>query len=103
MRDVLFPSQPARRPARRRRGTRAAFSLVWGIVCMVALLAFTSLAVDLGRVQVAKTELRRAADAAARYAVTGIRDNTVNAKAVAAAADNTVDGAPLVLQNGDVQ
>src|SRR4051812_16116622 len=85
-------------PQRRHRGVSA----VYAIVCMVTVLAFISLAVDLGRVQVAKTELRRAADAAARYAVTGIRDNTVRAKAVAAAAENKVDGVPLKVFNSDI-
>jgi hypothetical protein len=77
-------------------------SLVWAIICMVALLGFVSLAVDVGRVQTAKTELRRAADAAARYGVTGINDNSYRTKAIAAAADNKVDGVPLELKNGDV-
>src|SRR3982751_5744795 len=80
---------------RRHRG----FSAVYAIVCMVTVIGFVSLAVDLGRVQTAKTELRRAADAAARYAATGIRDNTARDKAVAAAAQNSVDGSPLVIDS----
>src|SRR5437016_2131421 len=78
------------------------FSLVWTIVCMTSLLAFASLAVDLGRVQSAKTELRRAADAAARYATSGLSDGTALTKAIAAAAENDVDGTPLILTNSDV-
>src|SRR3954470_4746178 len=88
------------RTARRRP---RAISLVWAIICMVALMGFVSLAVDVGRVQTAKTELRRAADAAARYAATGARDNTARAKAIAAAAETNGDGTPLALTNGDVQ
>src|SRR5437016_2620154 len=84
------------------RGGQGGFSLVWLIVCMVSLLGFVSLAVDLGRVQCAKTELYRAADAAARYAATGLSDGTAASKAIAAAADNTVDGTALVLTNSDV-
>src|SRR5437867_6406007 len=78
------------------------FSLVWTIVCITVLMTFVSLAVDLGRVQCAKTELYRAADAAARYAATGISDGTSATKAIAAAADNNVDGSPLVLTSNDV-
>jgi len=63
------------------------------------LLALTSLAVDFGRAQCAKTELQRAADAAARYAASGIDDGTWADKAVAAARDNLVDGIPLALDN----
>jgi Flp pilus assembly protein TadG len=103
--DVSMSSSMAHRsvvhhPARPRR--RTGLSLVWALVCMAALLGFVSLAVDVGRIQAAKTELRRAADAAARYAVTGIRDNTYRAKAVAAAAENKVDGTALALDNGDI-
>src|SRR5690348_15120715 len=44
----------------------AGVSMVWAIIVLSLLLIFASLAVDFGRVQLAKTELRRAADAAAR-------------------------------------
>ena len=57
--------------APRTRGSRGTV-MVWAIVSMVALMAFVSLAVDMGRVQLAKTELQRAADAAARYGATGL-------------------------------
>jgi uncharacterized membrane protein len=46
--------------------TRRGMSLMWAIGCMTGLCAIASLAVDYGRVQVVKSELRRAADAAAR-------------------------------------
>jgi hypothetical protein len=65
--------------------------------------AFVSLAVDMGRVQLAKTQLAAAADAAARYGSLGASDGTAAAKAIAAAAQNTVDTTSLVLQSGDVQ
>src|SRR3954470_13204727 len=97
--SMAHPSAVHHRASRRRR---AGVSLIWALVCMTALLGFVSLAVDVGRIQSAKTELRRAADAAARYAVTGIKDNTYKAKAVAAAADNQVDGVSLALDNGDI-
>jgi Flp pilus assembly protein TadG len=79
--------------------------LVWVAVALPVLLAFVSLAVDLGRVQVAKTELRGAADTAARYAVTGLSNGiaTVRARAKDAADDNTTDGTPVVLADADIE
>ena len=44
----------------RRNGMKNGASLIWAMVVMTALLAMASLAVDYARVQVAKTELRRA-------------------------------------------
>jgi hypothetical protein len=77
--------------------------LVWGIIAITALMAIVSLAVDLGRVQLAKTELRAVADAAARYAAKGIDDGTAVTKAQAVAAENRVDMQPLALLAGDVE
>ncbi len=48
------------------RSRRSGMAFIYIIVALVAMLGFCSFAVDLGRVQTAKTELRRAADAAAR-------------------------------------
>jgi Flp pilus assembly protein TadG len=84
---------------RRSRGT----ALIWLIVTMVATIGMVSLAVDVGEAQLAKTQLRAAADAAARYGVTGLYNNTAVALATAAAADNNVNGNPVVLQPSDVQ
>jgi hypothetical protein len=53
-------------------------------------------------VQVAKTELRRALDAAALYGSAGLSDGTAIAKAIQAARDNTVDGTALVIANSDI-
>ena len=74
----------------RRRGT----SLIWVVVTLPVLMGFCSLAVDWGRVQVVKTELRRAADAAARYAAPALSDGitAVRARAKDSADDNTADG-----------
>jgi len=74
-------------------------TVVYVAIVLVAVMAIASLAVDLGRAQCAKTELHRAAYAAARYGATGIDDGTAITKAIAAAADNLVDGTPLVLDN----
>ncbi|HVT91037.1 MAG TPA: pilus assembly protein TadG-related protein [Tepidisphaeraceae bacterium] len=88
------------RPNRRHNGT----ALIYLIVAMTTLLLFASLAVDLGRAQLAKTELRRAADAAARYGAAGFKvdTSTVKNNAIAAAAANKVDEQSLVLQNSDI-
>jgi len=68
-------------------------------VTFAGVCAFATLAVDWGRVQLVKTELRSAADAAARHAVAGLSTSvgTANARAVAAAGENKADGGPVVL------
>src|SRR3954452_20409003 len=102
-----MPLQPNRgmRSARnelstlRRRLAPSGVTVVYVGIALVAVIAIASLAVDLGRAQCAKTELHRAAYAASRYGATGIDDGTAITKAIAAAADNLVDGTPLVLNN----
>jgi Flp pilus assembly protein TadG len=84
-----------------RRKLRGAV-LVYVTVAMVAFTGLVCLTVDLGHARAAKTELQGAVDAAARYAAFGISDATATARATAIAAQNTVDGTPLVLQSGDV-
>src|SRR5258706_11290185 len=78
------------RPRVARRGISSAFS----IIVLIALCGFVSLAVDLGRVQLAKTELRTATDAAARAAAGGLTTSPAQARAsaIAIAAANTCDG-----------
>lgn len=75
------------------------------MVSMTMMLAIGSLAVDWGRVQMAKTEMHRAVDAAARGASVYLPGDTTGARAAAIsiAAQNYVDGSPLVLQSGDVE
>jgi hypothetical protein len=88
-----------------RRGGSALFYLVFALTALVAL---TSLAVDLGRVQLAKSELRAAADAAARAAAarlgTGGAAAEVRSQAVTWARYNVVDGGRSVeLENSDIE
>jgi Flp pilus assembly protein TadG len=85
---------------RRRRG----FTLFYAMFAMVALCAIASLAVDYGRVQLAKAELRRAADAAARAGAAGLLDGTSQATRLAKsyASSNRVDTLPLDLRNQDI-
>lgn len=78
--------------ARQRRGA----ALIYGVVGMVALCAIISLGVDFGRVQIARSQLQSATDAAARYAVTGVKHeiggvNASEAMARAILRENKVD------------
>jgi Flp pilus assembly protein TadG len=82
----------------RRRG----LSLVYLSVLFTVLILFVSLAVDLGRAQLAKSQLRAAADAAAMYGAKGVSDGTYASKAIAVAGQNYVDGSTLTLLAGDV-
>jgi hypothetical protein len=74
---------------------------------MVALIAISSLAVDLGRVLMARSELQAAADAAARHGAlmlgTGSPQGQVISSAVNAAGDNSADGQKVELQRSDVE
>jgi len=89
-----------------RRNQHRGSTFIYSVVALVALCGIVSFGVDLGRVQVAKTELQRAADAAARYAATGISRGvtTVQERAAAAAAENAVDGTPVIIDiDSDVE
>jgi Flp pilus assembly protein TadG len=79
--------------------------MLYALVALPALVALVSLAVDYGRVQAAKGELQLVADSAARYGIAGLSTSvaTAESNAVAAAADNTVDGAAFVLQTSDIE
>ena len=57
---------------RRRNHNRAGVSLLWAITMLIALCAMASLAVDFGRVKLARTQLRNACDAAALGMILGM-------------------------------
>jgi Flp pilus assembly protein TadG len=80
------------------RSNRSGAALVYVMMMMAVLLGFCSLAVDLSRVETAKTELQRAADAAAMAAASelqaGASASTIKTEA-ALMADKSVDGATL--------
>jgi hypothetical protein len=86
----------------RASGRRRGSALIYLTVTLVALVGFTSLGVDVGRVLVVRGELQLAADAAARYAAVGFKDGITVAQnyAVDAADDNTAGGTPVVLDPG---
>src|SRR5437764_8985476 len=91
----------ARTPLHCRHG----FTLVYVLIIWVALCGFVSLAVDWGRVQMAKTQLQTAADTAARAASAEFRNGVTAAQnaAVTWAGYNSVDGGAIVLDpNNDV-
>lgn len=82
--------QRIRAAARRKRGGVVLYYMAGA---MVAISGFCSMAVDYGRVQVAKAELRRAADAASRAAVAELPDaNSAISFAAKYAQSNAVDG-----------
>jgi len=83
-------------------------SIIWMTVLFTMLCGIVSLAVDYGRVQLVKTELQRVADAAARYAVVGLKSaggvSAAQSNAQKAANDNLADGTPVQLDlNADVE
>src|SRR2546421_1152595 len=84
-------------PARPRH--RSGVAVVYLAIVMTLLIGFVSLGVDWGRVQVAKLELQRSVDAAARYAALGLDNDaaTATANALAVASSNAIDGTPLTL------
>jgi Flp pilus assembly protein TadG len=72
---------------------RHGVAIIYIIVVLVVMLGFCSFAVDFGRVQTAKTELRRAADAAARAGIANLYTSTGPVSAAQTmAANDKVDG-----------
>lgn len=84
----------------RRKGT----SIAYVCVIMSALLGISTLAVDFGRVQLAKTQMHLAVDAASRAAVIGLVTSSSQARTdgKAVALQNLVDGTGLTLTNADI-
>lgn len=85
--------------ADRRFCRRGVIGLYTSFALITLVMALSSLAVDFGRAQLAKTELRRAIDAATRAAAAGMATSQATAKNAAAtvAGQNLVDGKPLTL------
>jgi Flp pilus assembly protein TadG len=73
--------------------------LVYSVIALIALLMVASLAIDYGRVQLAKTQLQNTADAAARAGAAALSTNATAAEdaAIAVAAQNLCDGTPVAL------
>jgi hypothetical protein len=83
----------------RRRGS----VMVYTVIVMPVLLVLCALSVDWGRVQMAKVEMVRACDAAARYAVTGATNGTAFIKANTIGGANAVDGQAVTFPAADVE
>lgn len=103
-------TRPADRPTRhdrpvRRGRRRAGMVLVYAMSGMVLMLAVATLAVDWGHVQLAKTQLSGATDAAARAGAGGLARSPADAVDAArwTGLQNVVDGTPLRIRPGDVQ
>ena len=81
------------------RKPRLGMAVTWLLAAMTAIIAIISLAVDFGHVQMVKTELRRAADAAARAGVSYLGDySSAQSQAITLAGLNAADGQSVVLQ-----
>lgn len=81
-------------------------TLVYITILWVVLCGFVSLGVDLGHVQLVKTQLQKAADAACRAACNSfITDGVSQAQndAINWAALNTCDGQSVVISSSDVE
>src|SRR5689334_19830166 len=80
-------------------------ALVYLMAAFMVIICFVCLAVDYGRALVARSELQAAADASARYALSGLSRGTDEAqnRAVDAANDNTADGTSVQIQMSDVE
>jgi Flp pilus assembly protein TadG len=86
--------------------SRGGFAAMYTVIILIALCGFVSLAVDFGRVQLAKSELQTAADAAVRAAATGLATSVSQSRADAAAIAlaNLCDGVPVTLDtSADVE
>jgi Flp pilus assembly protein TadG len=78
-------------------------SIVYAVIILFAVVGIVSFAVDYARVQVAKTQLRAAADAAARAAVVEVGTvSTVQNAAIQYAAANTCDGTAISITTADI-
>lgn len=89
----------SRRPLNRR-----GVSVIYTIVIMILLVSVCSLAVDLGRVQLAKVELQRIVDAAARAGASKVTNSKRSARNAAKqiASENPVDGRTITLVNANI-
>ncbi|MBC7783489.1 MAG: hypothetical protein H7144_06585 [Burkholderiales bacterium] len=95
-------------PIARRTMRPRGVTLVFATVLMAVLLGFLVLAVDVGRVALAKSELQATADAAARYAATGMitsstKSTTAYNHAALVCADSKVEGRTVTLTSSDVE
>ncbi len=100
---MLKHNRRHRRPIRHRRGAM----LVFIAVCLPLLIVMAAFAIEVAWMQLARSELRTATDAAARAGAKelSLKQNKRDArdKAKEAAARNIVAGEPLLLKNKDIE
>jgi len=79
-------------------------ALVYSIVAMSVMILFTSLGADWARVQLVKTEMQRAAFAAARAGAGSLPGGSANARSAARdqVALNLIDGTTITVDNADL-
>src|SRR5258708_36028893 len=80
------------KPKIRARQSQRGFVLVTMMLSMLVLLGFLGLAVDVGYLELVKTRMQTAADAAALGAVQDLRMNGTANLAIAAKADSATNG-----------
>src|SRR5687768_15600002 len=89
------------------RSRRHGAMLVLVAVCLPLCIIMAAFAVDVAWMQLARTELRTATDAAARAGAKELslsqNTNTARDRAIEAALRNRVAGEPLKLRNGDIE
>src|SRR6184192_3482732 len=87
------------------RVRRSGTAIIWVTFAFTAMVGFVSFAADYGRVQLAKTQLLEASDAAARAAVGTLGKGIPAAQtaAISVAAANTCDGSPVAITASDIQ
>jgi Flp pilus assembly protein TadG len=97
----MMDSRQSKHLPRRRR---AGIALIYITLVITIVFGFASLAMDYGRVQLAKTQLRNATDIAARSAAPALGNvATVQSLAIQYAAANGCDGTPVTLTANDVE
>jgi Flp pilus assembly protein TadG len=104
--NTLF-ARPAIRLGGRQAGAgrRTGAVMVYAMTVLIVMLALGTVAVDWGHVQLAKTQLSGAADAAARAGAAALANSPAAAVDAArwTAAQNVVDGTALSVAAADVQ
>jgi hypothetical protein len=94
-----------RQPIPRHHSFRAGLALIYLTVIVAVLFAFASLAVDFGRVQIARSQLQTVVDSSARYSAQAIAAgaDAVLDRCNTTAADNTIVGQTISFNSGNVQ
>lgn len=100
---------PTRQQASQRRGTslRRGGVLILVALFLVVMVGMAAFAIDLAYIQLTKTQLRAASDAAAKAGCTILRESQDPAQAIAAAINtaskNTVNGRGLAIRASDIE